>query len=42
MDWGQSHLVALGVTFEQVAKKTKMSKDECECFYNQCRMNHLT
>jgi hypothetical protein len=23
-------------------KTNKMSKDECESFYNQIRMNHLT
>ncbi len=29
-------------TFEKVAEKTKCEKDECEYFYNQIRMNHLT
>jgi hypothetical protein len=31
----------VGCTFEEVAEKDKMSKDECESFYNQNRMNHL-
>jgi hypothetical protein len=29
-------------TFEEVAKKIKMSKDECESFYSKIWMNHLT
>jgi hypothetical protein len=29
-------------TFEEVKGKCKMSKDECESFYNQIWMNHLT
>jgi hypothetical protein len=31
-----------GCTFEEVAKKMKMSKDECESFYSKIWMNHLT
>jgi hypothetical protein len=30
-----------GCTFDKLTKN-KMSKDECESFYNQIRMNHLT
>jgi hypothetical protein len=32
----------VGYTLEEVAWKTKMSKDECGFSYNQIRMNHLT
>jgi hypothetical protein len=32
----------VGCTFEEVAQKNKRSKDECESFYTQIRMNHLT
>jgi hypothetical protein len=36
-------LGAAGCTFEEVAKKIKcQKKDECESFYNQIQMNHLT
>jgi hypothetical protein len=30
-----------GCTFEEVVEK-KMSKDECESFYNQIRISHFT
>jgi hypothetical protein len=33
--WGRLHILRGG-------KKNKMSKDECESFYKQIRMNHLT
>jgi hypothetical protein len=32
----------VGCTFENVVKKKSKSKDECESFYNQINMNHLT
>jgi hypothetical protein len=40
MDWwqcklGQVHIWGGG-------KENKLSKDECESFYNQIKMNHLT
>jgi hypothetical protein len=31
-----------GCTFEEVGGEIKMSKEECESFYNQIRMNRLT
>jgi len=31
-----------GCTFEEVGGESKMPKEECESFYNQIRMNHLT
>jgi hypothetical protein len=39
MDWCKS--LAVGCTFEKVGRESKMSKDECDSFYNQIRMNRL-
>jgi hypothetical protein len=32
----------LGFTYEKVKGENKMLKDECESFYNQIIMNHLS
>jgi hypothetical protein len=40
MDWWQSQLN--WVHNCEGGKENKMSRDECEFFYNQIRMNHLT
>jgi len=34
--------LGVGCTIEEVAKEKKMSKDECESFYNQIKKNHFT
>jgi hypothetical protein len=39
IDWCKS--LGVGCTFEEVGRESKMSKDECESFYNQIRMNNL-
>jgi hypothetical protein len=40
MDWSQSQLIWVHIWGG--GRQNKMSKDDCESFYNQIRMNHLT
>jgi hypothetical protein len=40
MDWSQKSL-GVRCMFKEVAKKKQMSKDECESFYNQIKINRL-